>query len=312
MEAHKNSMQRQVEERTVALEETNNKLFKTNQHIEDLKRDIETQEFSMNEALSMENEYKGISEATERAYALRDERQTKLRELETEFLSSCTLLESAIVDYNTRVADLQLLPDYSSTSVHHKAALNKDMLLSSSTEKVIGVDLAGDVRPTVEKLVNIYEGSVDQNKAAYQDSLDRAVILKESIQTAEGKLKIVQDKVQKNEHALQSEQETHSAKVVVRQREVNTMENNVAARRDPVAMEAQIAACERQFVELEAQRIQQEEDNVNKMIAVQEEIDSSCKLMMEYEEHVRKKLQELDDYWNQKKTHTVSLPEGGS
>jgi hypothetical protein len=182
-------------------------------------------------------------------------------------------------------------------------------LLEADESKIVGVNLQSMVRPTIGNLKQEFLNKVTETKAAYQDSLDQMDSLHNACKAAEGKLKIVLDKAFKCQKTLESEQSTHSAKRAVRAREVEAMETKVAGRRDPVALEEQMTAYERQCAELEALRREHEEDNITRMISVQEEIERACALMMAHEEHFRSKLQELDDYWNAKELCSVVLQE---
>ena len=300
MNDHKTALEQKINERTAELAQTNDKLQKMNAHVVDLKKTIESQELSVDDIQTMESEMKGVSEAMDRALDLRDKRRKTLLSSENELMKACSILESTVAEYNATLSDLQLVPRLGSALVNVKATLNKAFLLDVDHSKIVGVDLETKVRPAVETFRANFTTEIEQTKTAYQDSLDKVENSSDECKAARGKLRIVQDKIAKCEKTLESEQKTHSAKLAVRQREVDAMESKVAARRDPVALEEQMAAYERQCVELEALRLEHQEINVNKKKLVQDEIQQACKLMVESEKYLEHKLRELDDHWNAK------------
>ena len=87
------------------------------------------------------------------------------------------------------------------------------------------------------------------------------------------------------------------------------MEKKVAARRDPITLEEQIAAYERQCAEHEELRVQHEEDNVARRLAVQDEIEQAIQLMKDHEDFLRRKRQEVAEYWEKKELRKLKVPE---
>ena len=310
MDGQKTAFEQKVKERTAELAKTNEKLEKMNAHVDNLKRMIETQELSVDDIHTMESELKGLGEATDRAVALRDQRRKTLLASEKELLAVCNHLEAILVDYNTKVSELELIPRLGSDLKGMKATLRKEHLLAEDQSKIFGVCLETTVRPSVESFKTKFVAEVEQTKANYQDSLDMMENTSDACSAAQSKLKIVQDKTAKCEKTLEDEQEAHSAKLAVRQREVEAMENKVAARRDPVALEEQMAAYERQCAELEALRLEHQEENVARKKAVQDEIEQACDLMVEHEAYFEHKVREVEEYWQKKEANirTIKAP----
>ena len=302
MDEHKSSLEQKVKERSSELTQTNGKLSKINSCIEELKKTIESQELSVDDIHAMESELKGLSEAMDRASALRDQRRKTLLASEKELLVTCNSLESILNEYNSKLSELQLVPRLGADLANMKATLDKNALLDADPSKTVGVHVESTVRPTVASFQTKFTVEVEQTTAAYQDSLDQMESSNDNCNAASAKLKIVQDKTAKCEKTLDSEQETHNAKFAVRQREVEAMEAKVAARRDPIALEEQMAAYERQCAELEALRLEHQEENVARKKAVQDEIQQTCQLMVEHDAYFQHKLQELDEYWESKES----------
>ena len=309
MDVHKATLEQQVQDRTASLAETNEKLERMNLHIEDLKKTISTQEFSVDDIHAMESELKGLSEAMDRASALHEQRRKTLFASEKELMTVCSSLEATLAEYNSSLSDIEIDPENAAMLAKFKAGLRKDKLEETDQSKIIGVDIAKVVNPAIRTLVDNFRNKVQQTKASFQDSLDRIAAAEDACEAAKAKLQIVFDKVDKCKDTLQNEQETHNAKLGVRQREVDAIEGKVAARRDPVALEEQIAAYERQCAEHEALRIQHDEDNVSRKIAVQEEIEQAIQLMKDHEDFLRRKRQEVSDYWASKEVHELKVPE---
>lgn len=299
MDEHKTAMEQKVKERTTELAETNGKLDRMTTHINELKQAIQEQEFSVNDIHKMESELKGLSEATDRAYAVRHQRREMLLASEQELVILCNDLESVAVDYNGRVAELQLVPELASKFVNMKAKVNKDGLLDSDQSHVTRVDLVGNVQPIASSSKQEYIEKLDRAKAQYQDFLDQRNRADEACKEADAKMKIVEDKKSKCEQTLEAERKTLQAKLAVREREVVAMENKIAALQDPVALEEQMAAFERQCAELEALRIEHEEDNIAKCRAVLSEVNTACQLMADHDAYLRHRVAQVNAHWQE-------------
>lgn len=290
--------------------QTNEKLLRLNNHIENLKQTVETQPLSLNDLQMLESESKGIQDAIDRFSIVSQQRRAALLAAEDELREACCSIESLIAEHNAKLLELQAISEQPLDLSPLKACFNKQRLLDADQSKIVGIDIHGSAIDTIESLMIDFQAKHDITKASYEDCLDKLEKAKEQCQESESKLNIVLEKSSKCMKTLESDQEMHNAKIGVRQRELDAMEAKVATRRDPVALEEQMAAYERQCTELEALRAQHEEENIATLVAVQEEIDQACHLMMQHEDFFRKKLKELDDYWQEKeaKMARVVLP----
>ena len=309
MDEHKAALEQKVKERTAELAETNAKLDKMNAHVQNLKNMIESQELSVEDIQKMEREQETVKEALDRALDLKEQRRKSLRSSEEQLVRFTHDLDAAMSDYNSKMLELACIPELGAKFGKTKATLNKDKMLESQSA-MLGVDLQYKVRPIALENKKEYEGKAEDTKWKYQDALDKLDNSEEDCKEAEYKLKIVEEKYAKCEESLGQEKEAHEAKLAVRQREVEAMENKVASLRDPVALEEQMASYERQCAELEALRIRHQEENVAKKKAVEKEIEVGCQMMIEHEEYYRRKLAELNEYWQKKKAGTgkVTVP----
>jgi SMC interacting uncharacterized protein involved in chromosome segregation len=300
MDEHKSALEQKVKERTTELAENNGKLDKMTTHINELKQAIKEQEFSVDDIHKMESELKGLSEASDRAFAIRDQKRKMLLASEKELVTVCNDLDSMTADYNGKIAELQLVPDLGSNFAKMKAEVDKSKLLESDQSQMLGVDLVGTVQQIAFSSKQDYLDKVDRAKAQYQDFLDQMNHADDACKEANAKLKIAEDKKSKCEQTLESERKTLEAKLAVREREVQAMETKIAALQDPVALEEQMAAFERQCAELEALRIEHQEENIGKHRAVLAEVNSACQLMADHDAYLRQSVAEVNAYWRQK------------
>ena len=148
-------------------------------------------------------------------------------------------------------------------------------------------------------------------KSIYQDSLDKLEAALDMQRECESRGQILSDKASKCAKALEQDQSTHHAKLMVRQREAEALENKIVSRLDPVALEEQIAAYERQCTELETMIVEHEQQGIAERSAVHAEISQACELMLEHEEHFRYKLSELSDYWHKNVLSEMKSQEDG-
>lgn len=307
MDEHKSQLEQKVKERTTELAETNNKLDKMTTYINDLKQTIKEQEFSVDDIHKMESELKGLSEASDRAHAALDQLRKMLLASEKELVSVSNNLDTATANYNARVSALQLVPEVGAKFGPTKARLDKDQLLTNDQSRILGVDLIGTVQPLALSSKDEFADKNGRDNETYNDQVDQMNRGDDACKEAEAKLKIVQDKKAKCDHTMESEEKTLQAKLTVRKREVEAMENKVASLQDPVALEEQMAAYERQCAELEALRAQHEEENGAKHRAVLDEICGACQLMADHDAHVRRRANELNEFWREQVAQTKDV-----
>jgi kinetochore protein NDC80 len=310
MDEHVAMLNQKKEDRTKDLEETNEKLAKVTAHVKELKEKITNQELSVEDVKKIQNERKGVEEATDRAIALRDERRSALWEIESEVERLWNEIESLVCDYNSTLGELNLLPLVSSEEVEMKAVLDKNSVLDSDPTKLLGVDLHGVVQNALSSFREEYTTMSSDCKWKYQESLDNLEQSEEAFTEAMERNRIVERKIDKCEETMEAERETLEAKLAIKTREAESMETKVASLRDPVALEEQMAKFERQCAELEAMRQQHEEDYLARKKAVCEEIDKACQAMEEYDQFCLKKIDEVHQYKKEKraKYRELKLP----
>ncbi|GAX15062.1 kinetochore protein NDC80 [Fistulifera solaris] len=311
MDEHKCNLEQKIKERTAELEKTNEQLEKMNGHIRSLKDEISNQKMSVDDLRALENELKGLNEAMDRSCALRDKRKEALTASQSDLDEVCNALDAAIVDYNSKLSDLQFVPTHGPALVNLKAVLKKDKLLAKNDSVITGVAFKDEVAPKLDDIIASINAKIDETKEKYQDMLDKVQRSHDECKAADAQLHIVKEKTAKCEKTMEDEEETHKAKLAVRQREVDAMESKVASRRDPIALEEQIAAFQRQCAELEALQLEYQVESACQVKALQDEIDRSAKLMMENENYWQSKMKEVGDYWSEKVTNVarVKVPE---
>ncbi len=311
MDEHKCNLEQKIKERTAELEKTNEQLEKMNGHIRSLKDEISNQKMSVDDLRALENELKGLNEAMDRSCALRDKRKEALTASQSDLDEVCNALDAAIVDYNSKLSDLQFVPTHGPALVNLKAVLKKDKLLAKNDSVITGVAFKDEVAPKLDNIIASINAKIDETKEKYQDMLDKVQRSHDECKAADAQLHIVKEKTAKCEKTMEDEEETHKAKLAVRQREVDAMESKVASRRDPIALEEQIAAFQRQCAELEALQLEYQVESACQVKALQDEIDRSAKLMMENENYWQSKMKEVGDYWSEKVTNVarVKVPE---
>jgi SMC interacting uncharacterized protein involved in chromosome segregation len=300
MDEHKCNLEQKIKERTAELEKTNEQLEKMNGHIKSLKDEISSQKMSIDDLRALENELKGLNEAMDRSCSLRDKRKEALTASQRDLDEVCNALDATILDYNSKLSDLQFVPIHGAVLVNLKAVLKKEKLLAKNDSVITGVALKDEVAPKLDEIITSINSKIDETKEKYQDMLDKVQRSHDECKAADAQLHIVKEKTAKCEKTMEDEEETHKAKLAVRQREVDAMESKVASRRDPIALEEQIAAFQRQCAELEALQLEYQVESACQVKALQDEIDRSTKLMMENEIYWQSKIKEVGDYWSEK------------
>jgi SMC interacting uncharacterized protein involved in chromosome segregation len=296
MEQHVATLSKKKEDGTKELEETNKQLSILTERVTKLKETINNQALSVEDVQKMNNERKGVEEATERAISLRDQRRSSLWEVEAELGKLWNDIESLVSDYNSTLGDLQLLPLVSSKGINMKATVDKDSASDGNSSKVLSVDLQGAVLRALSSFRDEYVSLTSNAKAEYQEALDELERSEEAFTEAMEKSRIVDGKIDKCEDMIEAERETQEGKLGVRTREAESMETKVASLRDPVALEEQMTQFERQCAELEAMRQQYEEESLSRKKAVCNEIDQACVAMQEYDQFCLQKIDEVYQY----------------
>jgi SMC interacting uncharacterized protein involved in chromosome segregation len=313
MDQHVAALEQKKKDRVHELEETSRKLERTNAQVQELKQIIQSQELSVEDVQKIQNELKGIEEATDRAMALKEQRRKAMWDTETQLDKCWNDLEALVSDYNSQLVELALLPLVSAKSIPMKAILsnNKNIILKSDQNKLLGIDLCGTVQPTLMESKQDYSQKFSESKWKHQEALDKLEASEEAFTSAHEKLKIVEAKIEQAEETLAAEREAQDAKIAVRTREAEAMEQRVSALRDPVALEEQMTQYERQCAELESLRLQHEEENVARKRAVCEEIDHACRAIQEYDDYCHGKIAEVQTYREEKQSarEELHLPE---
>jgi kinetochore protein NDC80 len=301
MEEHKSALEMKVKERTTELSESNDKLALANNQLEKLKQTVNTQQLSVDDLRKLENEMKGVIEATERSRSLKEERKKKLSAAQEDLSHQVNQLEGLVVQYNHKMSQVALLvPSLTSKGVNSVLRVHNDDRMLQSHVSVLGVDLQDFVRPTVEAENNKLEVESDKCKRIHLEVSDK---LKQAMQRGDetsSKLQILKDKIEKLEENIAQEQDAHMQKMNVRQREVDSMETKIDALRDPVAIEEQMASYERQCAKLEIMRQNHQEDSVLYRNIVLTEINAGLQLMKDHDTYWRHKNDELSQYWDLK------------
>jgi kinetochore protein NDC80 len=301
MDQHVATLKQKKDDRTKELDDTNRKLSKLSERVQKLKDNLNKQELSLEDVQKMKSEQKGVEEAMERAFALRDQRRSTLWEIESEMEKIWGNVETLVSDYNSNYGELSLLPLVSSKGIEMKAVLNKDGAKDNDPTKLLAVDLPGVVQPTLSNLRTEYNSMVSECKDKYQQALDDLEKSEEAFTEAMERQRIVEGKIDKCEEIMEAEREAQVAKLGVRMREAESMETKVASLRDPVALEEQMTHFERQCAELEAMRQQYGEDNLARKKAVCDEIDRACAAMEVYDQFCLDKLTEVRAYREKKR-----------
>ena len=298
----KKQFEQKVNERTVELAQVNEKLEKMTTHIDELKRSINEQEFSVEDVYKMESELSGLSEAMDRAALIRDQKSKALISTEAELAIICNDLDSKVAEFSGKIAELRLVPELGSKFSNVRVSMNKEMLSQPDLALTIGVDLLQYIQPTTKASKHEYASKAAQSKMQLQHLIDETNRLDDSNKESDAKLKIVGDKMSKSEQTLGMDRITQEALLAVRKREGESLENKITSLQDPVALEKQMAAYERQCSELEALRREREENNMAQKRSVIMEINKACRLMEEHDTYLVKQLSEVKQYWSEQTT----------
>jgi SMC interacting uncharacterized protein involved in chromosome segregation len=311
MDQHVTKLKQKKNDQSEELEETSKKLSTIVSKVQNLKESIDQQELTLEDVQKMQNERKGVEEAIERAYTLRDQRRSALWEIESEVESCWSTLESFVSDYNSHVGDLKILPMISSRGVEMTAVIDKEAILDPNPSKLLLVDLPGTIQPVLKTCYEEYSDMISESKWKYQEALDKLEKSEEMFTEALERNRIVENRIDKCEGTMEAEREAQDAKVGVRIRELDSIETKVASLRDPVALEEQMAKFEQQCAELEALRQQHEDDNVARKAAVCEEVDRALLAIQEYDKFCREKVSEVAQYKesNQSAYGNLEIPE---
>mmetsp|Transcript_26886 Transcript_26886/g.50332 ORF Transcript_26886/g.50332 Transcript_26886/m.50332 type:complete len:445 (-) Transcript_26886:1580-2914(-) len=301
MDQHVATLNQKKKDGTKELEETNRKLNELTDRVQKLKETVKNQELSLEDVQKMQNERKGVEEATDRAIALRDQRRSTLWEIEAELDKLWNELETLVSDYNSNLGELNLLPLVSSKGIEMKAIIDKDGAQDPNPARLLAVDMQQAVLPALTAFRDEFASLISECKWKYQEALDQLEQSEEAFTEAMEKHRIVEHKIDKCEETMEAEREAQEAKLGVRVREAESIENKVASLRDPVALEEQMAQFERQCAELEAMRQQYEEENLARKKAVCDEIEQACSAMQEYDQFCLKKIAEVHEYRKDKR-----------
>lgn len=302
MEDHCAALQQKVKERSEELVITNNKLETKNQRVDNLKQTLEKQAVSLGDMYKLQGELKGVDEAMERATALKEKLRSAKWDGEDQLTNLFTELELLVSDFNKALAEISLLPGMDETVSSLKISVDKSQALEKEQRKLLGVDLASVAHPLLLQYKDKFVAETVQARQDHQQAMDDLEMNEEMVAETQEKLSLLEAKKAKLEVVLESERATEDAKLAVRQREVHAIESSVGSINDPVAMEEQLARYERQCAEMEALRLQQQEENLAKKKAVEEEIEAACQAIMELETFCKAKTAEAHDYWLMKKT----------
>lgn len=278
------------------MEETSKNLAAILSKVRKVKESINKQELSLEDVQKIQNERKGVEEAIERAYGLRDQRRSSLWEIESEIEKCWNNVESFVSNYNSHVGDLKILPMVLSKGVEMTAVVDKDAALDPNSSKLLLVDLPGTIKPLLKDCYESHSSMICDSKWKYQEALDKLDKSEELFTEALERNRIVENRIDKCERTMEAEREAQDAKLGVRIRELESIETKVASLRDPVALEEQMARFEQQCAELEALRQQHEEDNVKRKAAVCEEVDGALLAMQEYDKFCQDKILEVQQF----------------
>ena len=312
MDDHIEALNTKVVERSEELGTTNEKLDKINKHVEELKKTLEKQAVSLGDIYKVQSELKGVEEAIERCFAVKEKLRKSKWESEEQLSNHFTELETLISEFNAALSEISLLPSMDERAASLKVALDKSQVLQKDQTKLLGVDLENTVKPALAEYKAMY---VQKAKSTHQDNqqaLDDLEISKEKLTQCIDNLKSLEAQRTRAEESFESEQKAQEAKLALRIQEVEAIELSVSSINDPVALEEQMAAYERQIAELEALRYKQQEENLAMKKEVENEIEAACQAVMEMQNFCQAKAAEVSQYWMMKQTMnsaTVSSPE---
>lgn len=296
MEQHKTTLSQKETVLTAELADKNGKLDRMTTRINELKQSIAEQEFSVQDIYKMEGELKGLSEACDRAYMLREQHRKIILSVEEELASVCNDLDETCADYNGRIAELQLVPELGSKFYGFKAEIDSSQLLNGNPSDIIGFDLEL-VNRNVASAKSEYLEKTDKSKLEYQNILIELQQVSDAYDESLAKLKIVNDKKLKSDQILEDEIQMSQSQLAVRNREVDAMEAKIHVLQNPVALEEQMAGFQRQCAELEALRIERQESYAMELRAMVDEVNSACELMSEHDTYLRQQVAKVDAHW---------------
>lgn len=302
MDEHLAGLNQKVKERSEQLVTTNEKIETMNKIVCDLKKTLEKQAVSLGDIYKVQSELKGVDEAMERAFAVKEKLRKSKWENEEQLGKFFTDLENLIADFNAALAEIALLPCMGEEVKELKVVLDKNQALQKNRKKLLGVDLENDVDQTLQRYKELYLQKTATARQDYQEAIDDLEVTNEKLSEAIDKLKSFQTQKTKCEESYESERKTHEAKLAVRLREVEAIESSVSSINDPIALEEQMAKYESQIAELEVMRFHQQEENLGMKKAVEDEIEAACQAVMELQNFCQAKAAEVSQYWMMKRT----------
>lgn len=303
MDAYIAALNEKVKIRTEELETTNKTLEKKNKTVESLKEALESQAVSLGDSEKLKSELKGVEEAMERAKGKKDTLRHAIWEGEKQLNSLNPQLQDAVAAYNITLSEVALLLGMDEEQVSKlKVVLDESQALEKDQIKLLGVDLASVVHPSLVHYKEHLVAGTARAGQEYQQALDDLQASKHELSDCVETLQILEAKKLKLQEALENERQTQEAKLAVRLRELEALVSSVGSINDPVTLEGQLARNERQVTEMEALRLEKQEENLANKKGVEDEIAAACQAIMENEAFMKAKAAEVNQYWLMKKT----------
>ena len=303
MNDHIAALNQKVKERTEELSTTNKKLEKITAHTDSLKQTLEKQAVSLGDIQKVQSELKGVEEAMDRASALKEKLRASNWDCEEQLASLFTELEGLVSLFNGVLSEVALLPSMDDGVADLKIVLDKSKALEKDQSLLLGVDLESFVHPKLVEYKESYVINTAEASKTYQTTLESLEDSREKPTESAENLRLLEVRKHKLDGSLENERNTQDAKLAVRLREVEAIESSVASINDPVALEEQLVRYERQCAELEATKLSQQEEILANKQAVEEEIETACKAIMELEMFCKAKTAEVNQYWLLKQTN---------
>ena len=306
MKDNKLAFVQKLEERRKNLESVSSRIERLQKLIRDNEKKIQEQQISVDDEKKLNVEMKSNSEALERVSHKREELRVEERRMEAELVLLTERMDEVVGEYNVIVSNMSVLTIVGPINSELKAELRKDKILDGDQESSIGVDIQ-HLQQTIKTHQPEVDRRIQEKRRQYQDALDEQQTQDNTTKEALVKFAILGKELVKRDETTQQEQKAHSAKLAVRQREVDAMKEKVDTLRNPVALEEQMAGFERQCAELEALQIMHQEENVDKKQRALKAISDAFSMMEEHENYVQRKSSEVKDHWAQKKASICKI-----
>jgi len=297
LEEHKATLRKKVEERTAELVKREEGLQQITAQIDALKRQVQSQEFSVEDIRRMQKEKVRQEESIARAAGAKNEQNKALWEVSTELSQRVDQLRETVEKYNWKVMELHLSAERDSNQNKYELELHTDLAQVGDPAKIFnGVDIKGSVLPMVFSLKCDFAEKCANAKRDTLKLLDQKEQTEKATAHATDCVKELDVKSKECEQLHRQESAENEMVLSNRLKEVDAIETKVFSLRDPMAIEAAISKYTSQCEKLEKLRLNHHNEILSKKKAIQAELDLALRALAEQKEYIQNQLYDLEGH----------------